>query len=139
MFPTDNPAGGSNIVPGLGFDMAPSKPKIEGYSDSMIKIDFEMDPAQGEERHITAYFTNLCGSDLSNISMLVAGQKHLKIALQPLTGTVLYGNQSNSLQLEMRVTNPFEGTKPIALKLKIMYTCNGKPINAMKVVTFPLN
>jgi hypothetical protein len=122
-----------------GFDAPPTKTRIEGFTDDNLKIDFEMDPPIGEERHITAYFTNQSGNDLTGLNMLVAVQKNMKIVLQPATSSVLNGDRSNTVQQEMKVSNPFEGTKPIVIKIKVSYTCNGNPVNAMKTVSFPLN
>lgn len=136
-FSTENP--GSTGIPMGSFDTQPQKTRIEGFTDDKIKIEFEMDPLVGEERHITAYFTNLCGKDITGINMLVAVQKNMKVSLQPATSSILNGDMSNTIQQEMKITNPFEGTKPIVIKIKVSYTCDGNPVNSMKTVSFPLN
>lgn len=130
---------GSAGIPIGSFEPQPQKTRIEGFTDENMKIEFEMDPLVDEERHITACFTNLCGKDITGINMLVAVQKNMKIALQPATSSILNGDMSNTIQQEMKVTNPFEGTKPIVIRIKLSYTCNGNPVNTMKTVSFPLN
>lgn len=129
----------SQAAPVVPFKEQSSKIAVEGFVDENLRIDFEMDPAKGEERHITAHFSNLSGSDITGVNMLVAIQKNMKVALQPATGSILNGDKSNSVQQEMKVTNPFEGTKPIVIKIKVGYSCHGKQVNETKTVTFPLN
>eukprot|EP01022_Parablepharisma_sp_SALTPOND_P007978 TRINITY_DN135012_c3_g1_i1.p1 TRINITY_DN135012_c3_g1~~TRINITY_DN135012_c3_g1_i1.p1 ORF type:complete len:927 (+),score=69.32 TRINITY_DN135012_c3_g1_i1:4744-7524(+) len=135
-----------NLFPGE--TVAPAAPveipktRVEGYTDNCIRVDFEMDPkdpAKGTERHIVAYFTNLSGEDITGLNMQVAVPKHMKISLQPATGSTLYGNGSNSVQQEMKITNPLEGTKPISIRIKIGYNCKGQNAGATKTVSFPLN
>lgn len=118
---------GDDSVPAAPAAFEAPKTRIEGFVDENMKIEFEMGPAVGEERQITAYFSNRNGSDITGLSMLVAVQKHMKIALQPATSSTLSADGVNAVQQEMKITNSFEGTKPIVIKIKVAYTCNGQP------------
>ncbi len=117
--------------------------KIEGFSDSNIRIEFEMDhkdTSKSGERHIVASFIPLTANDITALNMQVALQKHVKmVKLNPATESTVYGNKSNSVKQEMRVVNTLDGTKPIAMKIKLTYTCQGAAASEMKLVTFPLN
>eukprot|EP00826_Nyctotherus_ovalis_P008918 TRINITY_DN1231_c0_g1_i13.p2 TRINITY_DN1231_c0_g1~~TRINITY_DN1231_c0_g1_i13.p2 ORF type:complete len:116 (+),score=29.93 TRINITY_DN1231_c0_g1_i13:159-506(+) len=112
------------------------KMRVEGFVDENMIIEFEMGPAVGGERHIKAYFLNVCGSDITGLNMQIAVQKHLKAALQPATSSVLSGDGKSTVQQEMKITNSLEGTKPIVIKIKVNYTCNGKTFDATKTVSF---
>jgi len=122
-----------------GLDIQPAKTRVECLVDESLKIDFEMGPAVGNERNITAYFSNQSGNDITGLNMSVAVPKTMKIMLQSATSSVLSGDKSNIVQQEMKITNPFEGTKPIIILIKVNYTCNGKLTESTKKVTFPLN
>jgi len=122
-----------------GLDIQPAKTRVECLVDENLKIDFEMGPAVGKERNITAYFSNQSGNDMTGLNMSVAVPKTMKIMLQSATSSVLSGNKSDTVQQEMKITNPFEGTKPIIIMIKVNYTSNGKLAESTKKVTFPLN
>ncbi len=122
---------------------APAGVKVEGFADANLRIEFEMDhkdAGKAGERHIVAAFLPLSGSDITSLNMQVALQKHVKmVALSPATGTTVMGNRSNTVRQEMRVANTMDGAKPIAMKIKVTYTCQGKAASEMKLVTFPMN
>ncbi len=118
----------------------PPKTRIAGYTDDNLRIDFEMDPrdiSNPNERHIVAFFSNIGSADVTALNMQVAVQKNMKITLLPATAAVVPAGKPNAVKQEMRIMNPFEGTKPISMKIKVGYTCKGQNASAMKTVTFP--
>ena len=146
LFGTSEPAG-NNLIGGeeKKEPVLPvkEKMKLEGYSDTNLRIDFEIDnrdSSKGEERRIVATFVNLGASEISGLNMQVALQKNLKmIELKPATDSVVYTEKRNFVQQEIRFENTMDGIKPIAMKIKLTYILNGQTVNGTKVVSFPLN
>ena len=115
---------------------------MEAYQDGNLRVEFVMDSrtgVNGEERKIVAIFTGLKPGELTDINMQVAVQKNVKmVQLNTASGTMISG-PTNGLSQEMRVVNTLDGTKAIAMKVKITYRFSGQLITDTKLVSFPLN
>ncbi len=118
------------------------KVKLEAYVDGNLRIEFAIDPrgASGDERRIVALFSSLRPIELTDINLQVAVQKNVKmVQLSPASGNSIQGAVTNGLTQEMRVINTLDGTKAIAMKIKVTYRCAGQTITDTKLATFPLN
>lgn len=55
--------------------------------------------------------------------------KYLKITIQPLSGTSLSAGSKGEVTQIMNVVNSAQGQKPIVMKIKLGYMCNGTKHN----------
>ena len=116
--------------------------RLEAYVDGNLRIEFVLDPrgTSGEERRIVATFSGLKAVELTDINLQVAVQKNVRmVQLSPASGTSIQGVAASALTQEMRVVNTLDGTKAIAMKIRVSYRCAGQSITDTKLAAFPLN
>ena len=92
-----------------------------------------MDPTS---YNIRAYYSNKTGQHLSGLNMQVAVQKYMKLSINPLTSTDLPAFSSGSVMQDMRIQNTLDGQKPMAVKIRVIYTiaATGQQISETKVI-----
>lgn len=85
---------------------------------------------------IRSFFANKTQNHLSGINMQVAVQKYMKLQMFPASSTDIQPLSQGQVYQDMRITNTQEGQKPLALKIRVMYTVSatGQQVNETKVI-----
>lgn len=133
--------GPAQPLPDIKEEKPVEKMKIVGFADQKLKIMLELEgknPQKPEERKVVAYFSGLSNDELTGINMQIAVLKHMKATLNAATDTTIKGIAENAIRQEFTVINSMAGVKPMALKIRIAYNCNGQPMTGTQSATFPL-
>lgn len=95
-------------------------------------------PADPSQTRIMCKFSNQTQMPLTNFAFQAAVPKYLKLEMLPASSTTIAGNSNGAVTQEIRVSNSMHGEKNIMLKLKIVYSAGGKPVEEMaQVANFP--
>ena len=91
------------------------------YSCIMMWGDFAQTQVQVGVTVATAKFENTSAAPLSSLLFQAAVPKYITMALEPATGTSLPPNKTGAVTQVLRLTNSMHGTKPLMIKMKLMY------------------
>jgi len=141
---------GLGTSPGLGgfdalggFGTSPSNQGSEGLTlkaaeDSNLEVVFNCKKENQNTAHIVTNFNNKTGSSINNVQFQVAVQKHCKLNMNPISSNTIPSYSKGGVTQVMKIENSSQGTKAIALKMKVIYEINGTTQVLEKVVnTFP--
>ena len=106
------------------------------YEDNNISIGFSIKRDQSDSTTylIRACYQNKTSQVLSQLNMQVAVQKYMKLQMFPASSTGLQPHSTNEVIQDMKIQNTMDGQKPLALKLRVLYTMAGQQIAETKVI-----
>jgi len=131
-----------NVVPlGQSSVSAPEIPQTVPYEKNGLKVTFNFSKDKSDESttSITATYHNTTSIPFTDFIMEVAVPKYIQLQIfSPTSGQI--GPFTSSVTQVLRITNSMFGTKPVLMKLKIIYNCDGNPVQEfVNVANFPSN
>jgi AP-1 complex subunit gamma-1 len=118
--------------------VSPSALTIKAFSDDNLEITFTCTKDAQDTTGIQANFSNKSGNAITDLVFQAAVMKHLKLTMNPISGTKIQPNARNGVSQTMKIVNSMQGQKAIVVKLKISYNINGQQVAKDQVVNeFP--
>eukprot|EP00331_Platyophrya_macrostoma_P012660 CAMPEP_0176430758 /NCGR_PEP_ID=MMETSP0127-20121128/14430_1 /TAXON_ID=938130 /ORGANISM="Platyophrya macrostoma, Strain WH" /LENGTH=455 /DNA_ID=CAMNT_0017812681 /DNA_START=147 /DNA_END=1515 /DNA_ORIENTATION=+ len=128
----------SNVKPSSGFDLLDNLDdfsSLQGSTstqnskaltlnvidDGSITVIFNCAKESEDTTNINTTFDNNSSTPITELVFQVAVQKHLKLTLNPLSGTKINPNTKAGVTQSMKIQNSKQGEKPVVLKLKLTY------------------
>jgi AP-1 complex subunit gamma-1 len=136
--PLDDLLGGV-VDPMQQTPVASSVPSIVVYEKNGVTIDFSFtNSGSAGATTIKGLYRNTSPSTVSGFVVQAAVPKYIQLRLEPASGNQLPPLGSGSVQQQMHVVNSLVGQKPLMMRLKIGYSCNGNAVSDMvEVKNFP--
>ncbi|XP_020110400.1 AP-1 complex subunit gamma-2 [Ananas comosus] len=121
-----------DLLDGLPSNASPPRdenlvyPTITAFESSTLKIafSFEKQPEKPQVTLISATFTNLSSSTLTNFIFQAAVPKFVQLHLDPASSSTLPANGNGTITQSLRVTNTQHGQKPLAMRVRMAYKFN---------------
>mmetsp|Transcript_28820 Transcript_28820/g.33278 ORF Transcript_28820/g.33278 Transcript_28820/m.33278 type:complete len:897 (+) Transcript_28820:42-2732(+) len=108
------------------------------FQDGNITVVFTCSKDSEDTTNINTVFDNNTGSQITDLVFQVAVQKHLKLTLNPLSGTKIPAGAKAGVTQSMKIQNTKQGEKSIVLKLKMNYKLDSQTISREATVNqFP--
>ncbi|KAL4478341.1 hypothetical protein ABPG72_009577 [Tetrahymena utriculariae] len=140
---TTTPISNPKIASNNNFDdfgeMQISQPVLPKHTftaieDATIKIVFKCTKQSADTVEITMEYGNKTPFIINELQFQVAVQKHNKLTMNPISSTQIPPNSSNETVQVMSVVNSMAGQKSIAMKVRLQYNINGKPVSLDSIV-----
>lgn len=102
-----------------------------------IVFRFQKQPDQPQVTVIESVITNNTPIELTNFVLQYAVPGYMKILINPASGTVVPPNRGTITQF-VKIANTMLGQQPSAMKLKLDFVANGRPVGDQFTITnFP--
>ncbi|KAK9838207.1 hypothetical protein WJX84_012119, partial [Apatococcus fuscideae] len=103
-------------------------PPLTAFEKDGLQVVFTFKPqlSQPGLTDITATYTNAGSEPVSDFSLQAAVPKFMQLRLDPASGSSLQPNSGNSLTQLLHVTNSQQGTKALAMRLRISFKRAGE-------------
>ena len=99
-----------------------------------MKVELTSDGHSGQDHNIKAWFSNKnMSAGLSGVNLQVAVQKYMTLKLQQISSTDVAPGARQANQA-MLINNQQEGAKPLALRIKVGYSCGGQAFSEVKTI-----
>ena len=102
-----------------------------------IGVTMKKEPSDNTTHLIRAFFVNKSQQQLIKLNLQVAVQKYMKLQMFQANSTEMQPySQMGQVTQDMKIQNSMEGQKPLALKIRVLYTiaATGQEIAETKVI-----
>jgi len=118
-----------------------SFPEMNAYNKNGLSVKFQLQRGSGDKQSIvTAYYSNSNGEEISNFVFQAAVPKFISLKMDTPTGNSLPPFNAGTATQKILLVNSMQGTKPIVMKVKIVYSIGGQTVEDQATVSgFPVN
>jgi len=107
----------------------PEFPPMLAFEGNGIKITMTCKRGQ-KDKHVivVAQYVNTGASEISNFVFQAAVPKFITLKMEPPSGNTLPAFSAGAVQQQINLLNSMQGTKPIAMKVKISFSRDGASV-----------